>query len=117
MFAMFFKKKKIMEFKQYFWYNYFVSKCGVVKNNKGQILTPFKKNGYLCLELYLDKKKTCIKVHRIVAIVHKPNIIFPMLTVNHLDGNKLNNHIDNLEWCTASENTKHYHKELKKLKL
>ena len=106
-----------MEFKQYFWYDYFVSKCGVIKNSKGVILKPHLKNGYLIVNLSIDKKIKHVKVHRMVAIVHKPDIIFPMLTVNHIDGNKLNNHIDNLEWCTISENTKHYHEILKPTKL
>ena len=45
-------------------------------------------------------------VHRLVAMAYIPN---PknLPFINHIDGNKLNNHIDNLEWCTRSENARH----------
>ena len=54
------------------------------------------------------------KVHRLVAItfVENPN---SFTEVNHKDGNKLNNTVNNLEWCTRSQNVKHsYDTKLKR---
>ena len=49
-------------------------------------------------------------VHRLVAMCFLENKDKTKKIVNHKDGNKKNNHIDNLEWCTSSENTQHYYK-------
>ena len=46
-------------------------------------------------------------VHRLVARVFLPETYKPELTVNHKDGNRFNNCVDNLEWVTSSENEKH----------
>lgn len=61
--------------------------------------------GYLCLGLN-NAGKTHFTVHRLVAAAFIPN---PDLKpcVNHIDGVKTNNHIDNLEWCTVRENSIH----------
>lgn len=62
--------------------------------------------GYKKVELSKNGVKKSIKVHRLVAtafIENKDNKPF----VNHMDGNRLNNNIDNLEWCTRRENIDH----------
>jgi homing nuclease of hnh family with numod4 and ienr domains len=61
------------------------------------------KKGYA--HVVLDNKKW--KVHRLVAYLFIPNPNYENLMINHKDGNKLNNHVSNLEWCTAYENNKH----------
>lgn len=55
----------------------------------------------------LDGKKRTFRVHRLVMMAFNPVENMDELEVNHLDGNKKNNKLENLEWCTASENQKH----------
>lgn len=87
--------------------NYEVSDKGDVRNKKRRkILKPSLTKGYhrvvLC-DHNVCRPKT---VHRLVAeVFHEGD--HEGLMVNHIDGNKLNNCTDNLEWVTASENLKH----------
>ena len=62
--------------------------------------------GYKKVELVKDGKRKSLKVHRLVAQAFIPN---PQNKpqVNHLDGNKINNNVSNLEWATISENVQH----------
>ena len=55
-----------------------------------------------------NKIRKSLKVHRLVAITFIVNT-FNKPYVNHRDGNPLNNVVDNLEWCTQSENVQHAH--------
>lgn len=49
----------------------------------------------------------CYKIHRLVALTFLKNDDKTKNVVNHIDGNKLNNNVKNLEWSTTAENTKH----------
>jgi hypothetical protein len=90
--------------------NYFVSNKGRFKNNMGKI-TIFKNNdSYLTITIKNKNKTIVHQLHRIVSKLFVPNKDENKLFVNHIDGNKLNNCADNLEWVTKSENTKHAHK-------
>lgn len=85
---------------------YQVSNFGNVKNQHGKILKTYKINsGYLCLKLHdATGKRSSHLVHRLVATAFLDN---PKTEVNHIDGNKHNNTLTNLEWCTSSENKRH----------
>lgn len=64
-----------------------------------------KNTGYCIVLLYGDRRHY-LTVHRLVAEAFLPKILGRDI-INHKDGNKQNNRVDNLEWCTYSENTKH----------
>jgi hypothetical protein len=80
---------------------------GFLKKAPSKILKQAKsKNGYLIVSFCVDGIKSNQSPHRLVArafILNESN----KPQVNHKDGNKHNNHIDNLEWCNASENAIH----------
>ena len=54
-----------------------------------------------------EGKKKTYRVHRLVMMAFKPIEDMDNLEVNHIDGDKKNNALSNLEWCSASENQKH----------
>lgn len=64
------------------------------------------KKQYPKISLYVNGVSTYYKVHQLVARSFIPNPENKR-EVNHIDGNKLNNHIDNLEWVTSKENKEH----------
>lgn len=55
----------------------------------------------------IDNKKQTFRLHRLVMMAFMPIINANTMEVNHKDGNKKNNCLKNLEWCTPSENQKH----------
>lgn len=63
-------------------------------------------HGYHRVGLCDDRRSYTTQIHRIVAVAFIPNPKGKPF-INHKDGNKLNNSVENLEWVTASENCKH----------
>ena len=90
--------------------SYFITEDGRCYNTntnkylKGQI----GKNGYISFNLTLpDGKKKRLYAHRLVGLNYLPEPEKNKNQINHIDGNKLNNHFTNLEWVTALENQQH----------
>ena len=86
---------------------YWVSNAGRVKNSDGHIIKQkINPSGYLQVPLFKDKKCRRRLVHRLVALAFI-DIPHYCTEVNHIDGNKLNNHAKNLQWTTKRENHLH----------
>ena len=80
-----------------------------VKNGKVKELSILNRGlGYKSVNLCISNKAKSYSVHRLIAEAFIPNIENKP-TVNHKDGDKANNSVDNLEWATYSENNKHAH--------
>ena len=86
---------------------YMVSNWGRVKSikfGKERILKPVtNSSGYLLVGLYKNNIEKKYSVHRLVAEAFIPNP-YNLPQLNHRDENKLNNNVDNLEWCTNEYN-------------
>jgi len=99
------EKEEWREFQKY--NNYEVSNLGKVRNKKtGRILKSVCNGGYLSVGLSCNGKSKTFSVHQLVGLCfienpeNKPQI-------NHIDKNRSNNNVSNLEWCTAAENNIH----------
>lgn len=92
---------------------YQISSHGSIKSlkyKKERILKPFLDTcGYLSIDLCNHCIEDYRRIHRLVAEAFIPQIVGKNY-VNHKDGNKANNNVNNLEWCTASENVTHAYK-------
>ncbi len=76
------------------------------KNKEDMILKLCNKDGYKVVNLWKNKKKKTIKVHRLVAEAFIPNNQNKPY-INHINAIRSDNTTDNLEWCTQKENIKH----------
>lgn len=92
---------------------YIASTRGIIFDNKMNKNVPYSrhKRGWLRCHIWIDGIRKTIGVHRIIAMTFLGE---SDLTVNHIDGDKNNNSIDNLEYLTVKENNIHRSKILKK---
>ena len=92
--------------------NYEVSESGLVRNIKTKQNKKLSCGGtsiYLLVQIYISNgKRKSYLVHRLVAKYFIENTE-NKLQVNHIDKNKLNNHVSNLEWVTPKENMQHHY--------
>ncbi len=89
------------------WDNYYIDTKGVITHRSGNIKKQqTDKYGYKKVMLYDGNRKKNAFVHRLVAINFIPNP-HNKPQINHIDCDKTNNTVSNLEWCTNSENTQH----------
>lgn len=100
--------------------NYQISNTGKIRNSKRnkELSVCVGTNGYSVVNLCNNGKSYTHNIHRLVAesFLNPPTeeqITWANSTkkgkvqVNHIDGNKTNNNVENLEWCTGQENSKH----------
>lgn len=99
--------KQIVDFPRYC-----ISDAGDVYSTiKNKKLQPnHHRDGYLIATLYRDNKQFKKKIHRLVAeaFIQNPNHLD---TVDHIDSDKTNNHVSNLQWMSNEDNIIKYHTE------
>lgn len=90
--------------------NHQISNTGKVKTfylNEEKIMKPSVDNcGYEKISISINGKRKTFTIHKLVALFFLPNPL-DLKEINHIDGNKRNNNVNNLEWCTRSENVSH----------
>ena len=88
--------------------NYYISNFGRVYSLKSNKImkTPVDGRGYINCNIRVEGKTINIKIHRVVAEHFIPNYLNKR-EVNHIDGDKTNSRVDNLEWVTPRENLQH----------
>jgi hypothetical protein len=90
---------------------YMINETGIVislhpVHFEKEIVPKKDRNGYVAVRLYKNGKACNYYLHRLLATVFIPNPLNKPM-INHINGKKKDNRIDNLEWVTNSENMKH----------
>lgn len=86
---------------------YKVDRYGNVYGYKGLVNSRRKKDGYKAVNLHVGGKAFTRYVHVLVALAYLPKPTGERLEVNHINGIKDDNRLENLEWVTPSENMRH----------
>lgn len=104
------KSVKITHCKYNLIYDYYANENGSIYSAKSNKILSWQldKDGYAKVQMMSDDgKRHRYSVHRLILENLNPVEGMENLQVNHIDGNKLNNQLSNLEWTTSSENNKH----------
>lgn len=104
------KKKLITNCKYDLKFDYYITDDGRVWSEKTKkfLSAQYDRDGYVKVQMRsTDNKSHRYSIHRLVMENFKPFKGMENFQVNHIDGNKENNSLENLEWCTASENIHH----------
>ena len=88
---------------------YQITNTGMVWSVRNKKFMNLRKNkdGYILVDLRHNGKRKTFKVHRLVADAFLPHFNASQNQVNHIDHNKSNNFVNNLEWVTAKQNNNH----------
>ena len=89
--------------------DYLIYDDGRVYNKKyKRFLKPLKNTGgYYHVQLWKNNKQKTIKIHRLVGLHYLPKVEGKDI-IDHINGDKLNNHVNNLRWVTQQENCNNY---------
>jgi len=94
--------------------HYQINKDGIVRSIKFKKIVYLKtyknNNGYIRVHLFKNNKVYYFSLHRLIMLTFKPDEYFEGAIVNHKNEIRDDNRLDNLEWCTHKENSKHSYK-------